>query len=125
MVLAEFKRLDNGNIGLVMKGHSSMKMRGQFIVCAGISAVFYTLVGYLANTFGTKFKIFKIKSGDVDIECDGLGSEAFRMACIGLLQLSELYPGEIKVINKVWDSKLCALSDLNIFNFNVEELAYE
>ena len=125
MVLAEFKRLDNGNISLVMKGHSTLKARGQLIVCASISAVFYTLIGYLANTFGAKFKIVKLKSGDVDIECDNLGVEAFRMACIGLLQISELFPTEIAVINNVWESRLCALRDLDIIGFNMEELAYE
>ena len=122
MVLAEFKRVNDGNIGLVMKGHSSHKECGQLIVCAAISGVFYTLLGYLKNTFGANIKVHRLKSGDVDIECVGPGSEAFRMACIGFLQIGEMYPGEIEVINKVWDSKLCIVPLMDILNFNLEEI---
>ncbi len=125
MVLAEFKRLDDGKISLVMKGHSTYKERGQLIVCSGISAVFYTLIGYLKNTFGAKVNIYKLRPGDVDIECTHLGEEAFRMACIGFLQIGELYPTEIKVSNKVWDSKLCIPLGLDITKFDFEETADE
>ncbi len=125
MVSAEFKRLEGGNIRLVMKGHSSHKENGQLIVCAGISAVFYTLLGYLKNTFGARLKIYRLRSGDVDIECANLGDEAFRMACIGFLQLGEMYPTEITVVNKVWDSALCAPPEFDIANLNFEEIADE
>lgn len=125
MVIAEFKRLEDGNISLVMKGHSTLKARGQLIVCASISAVFYTLIGYLKNTFGAKFKVLRLKPGDINIECDNLGIEAFRMACIGLIQISELFPTEIAVENKVWDSKLCIAHCLDITEFDFEEIVYE
>lgn len=125
MVLAEFERLDGGSIRLVMKGHSSLKANGQFIVCASISSVFYTLIGYLKNTFDSRCKIRKIKPGDVDIVCDGQGSEAFRMACIGFIQISEQFPTEISVINRVWDSKLCRMPSLDNIRLNYEETADE
>ena len=125
MVRAEFKRLGDGRINLVMKGHSTLKAQGQLIVCASISAVFYTLIGYLKNTFGAKFKISRLGPGDVDIECDDLGVEAFRMACIGLLQISELYPTEIEVANGVWESGMCATCGFDFTKFNFEEIAYE
>lgn len=125
MVNAEFMRLEDGNIRLVMKGHSTLKSCGQSIVCASISTVFYTLIGYLKNTFGAKFKILRLNPGDIDILCDNLGGEAFRMACIGLLQISELFPTEISVINRVWESRLCAVPDFDITGFNFEEEVYE
>ena len=112
MVRAEFRRLESGDISLEMKGHSTYKEKEQLVVCASISTVFYTLLGYLENTFGDKLRILKIKPGDTHIECVESGEEAFRMACIGLLQLGELYPSEISVIDNAWDSRLGLSNEL-------------
>ena len=125
MVQCEFSRVDNGKIRLTMQGHSSYKEKGQLIVCAGISTLLYTLVAYLTNTFESKTRIFKLCPGDVDIESTTLGEEAFRMACMGFLQLCESYPGEISVRNSVWDSRLCKLPKLDIFSLNSKEDDYE
>ena len=125
MVQCEFSRVDNGKIRLTMQGHSSYKEKGQLIVCAGISTLLYTLVAYLTNTFESKTRIFKLCPGDVDIESTTLGEEAFRMACMGFLQLGESYPGEISVRNGVWDSRLCKLPMLDIFSLNSKEDGYE
>lgn len=125
MVRAEFKRREDGAICLEMKGHSTYKEQGQLIVCAGISAVFYTLLGYLQNTFGARLRVYKLKPGDTHIECSKPGEEAFRMACIGLIQLGELYPTEISVENKVWDSRLCRSCGFDISIIDFEENIYE
>lgn len=125
MIRAEFSRSDNGKISLTMKGHSTYKEKGQLLVCAGISTLLYTLIGYLRNSFGCRLRIFRLAPGDVEIECTDLGEEAFRMACIGFLQLGESYPGEISVINNVWDSRLCLTPIFGVGDFDFEEKAYE
>ena len=125
MVLCEFKRVEGGKIELTMKGHSSYKEQGQLIVCAGISTLLYTLLGYLTNTFSCKTRVFRLCPGDVDIESTELSEEAFRMACIGFLQLGETYPGEIKVKNHVWESRLCKIPPIDIKEFGFEEMSYE
>ena len=121
MVTAEFSRLENGSIALKMNGHSTRRIFGEYVVCASISAVFYTLLGYLSNTFGAMLNVKKVKPGDVDIECVNLSEEAFRMACIGFLQICELYPDEISVVNKVWDSKFCPPPWMDIVKIDLKE----
>ena len=106
MIRVCFSRVDGG-VRLTMTGHSDFKANGQLIVCSAVSAIFYTLLGYLKNTYRDKLKINILESGMTDIICDGCDSEPFRMACIGLLQISECYPGQISIQNKIWDSALC------------------
>lgn len=98
---------DGENTRLVVTGHSDYKVNGQLIVCSAVSAIFYTLLGYLKNTYRDKLKINCIESGFADIECNCCDTEPFRMACIGLLQISECYPGQICIQNKIWESVFC------------------
>ncbi len=98
---------DSESIRLVMTGHSDFKANGQLIVCSAVSAIFYTLLGYLKSTYREKLIINSIESGFTDIMCKDCDTEPFRMACIGLLQISECYPGQICIQNKIWDSALC------------------
>lgn len=98
---------DREGARLVMTGHSDYKVNGQLIVCSAVSAIFYTLLGYLKNTYRDKLIINCLESGFTDIVCEDCDTEPFRMACIGLLQISECYPGQISIQNKIWDSALC------------------
>lgn len=98
---------DGENTRLQMTGHSDFKANGQLIVCSAVSAIFYTLLGYLKNTYKDKLTINSIESGFADIECRDCDTEPFRMACIGLLQISECFPGQISIQNKIWDSAFC------------------
>lgn len=98
---------DNENIRLVMTGHSDYKENGQLIVCSAVSAIFYTLLGYLKNTYRDSLIINSVESGMADIMCKSGDTEPFRMACIGLLQISECYPGQISIQNKIWESVFC------------------
>ena len=106
MINVCFKREGN-NTRLVIMGHSDFKANGQLIVCSAVSAIFYTLLGYLKNTYRDKLKINCLESGFADIECRDCDTEPFRMACIGLLQISECYPGQMSIQNKIWASGVC------------------
>lgn len=106
MIKVCFTKEDN-DIRLVMTGHSDYKENGQLIVCSAVSAIFYTLLGYLKNSYGEKLIINSIESGMTDIVCRDCDTEPFRMACIGLLQISECYPGQISIQNGIWDSRIC------------------
>ena len=107
MINANFILEDSGAIRLKISGHAPYKENGQLIVCAAVSAIFYSLLGYLKNRHPDSLKIHALESGNADIECLGCDSEIFRMACIGILQISESYPGQICVKTNVWKSKLC------------------
>lgn len=106
MITASFIKEKNGALRLKVSGHATYKENGQLIVCAAVSGIFYSLLGYLKNTYNDGLVIHALGSGDADIECLGCDSEMFRMACIGILQISESYPGQICVKNGIWDSKL-------------------
>ncbi len=129
MITAEFKRTGSDRLSLVMNGHSGYSASEGDIVCAAASAILFTLIGYLsaplcvptnttevneqgnsnksANGVGLGLIINDIRSGYADIECGERGKEAMRMACIGLLQISEKYPACMKVRNQVWMSYIC------------------
>ena len=129
MITAEFKRTGSDRLSLVMNGHSGYSASEGDIVCAAASAILFTLIGYLsaplcvptnttevneqgnsnksANGVGLGLIINDIRSGYADIECGERGKEAMRMACIGLLQISEKYPACMKVRNQVWKSYIC------------------
>ena len=104
MIVASFEKNDKA-LHLKINGHSGYSSDGNDIVCAAISGIFYSLVGYLANSFGERLTINDISSGNADIECDEEGIEALRMACIGMIQISEMYPDFVEVRNGIWKSK--------------------
>lgn len=107
MINASFIREQSGALRLKISGHATHKENGQLIVCAAVSSIFYSLLGYLNNRHADTLKIRSLEPGDADIECIGCDPEIFRMACIGILQISEAYPGQILVKTNVWKSKLC------------------
>jgi uncharacterized protein YsxB (DUF464 family) len=81
---------------LEAKGHAT----GSVAVCAGISAVLYALVGYLANHEGQVIRQH-IADADVCIEFEGDAESiaAFEMAVIGLMQIELMHPEYISVKN--------------------------
>ena len=107
MINASFIKENNGALRLKISGHATYKENGQLIVCAAVSAIFYSLLGYLKSRYSSALTIHSLESGNADIECYGCDPEIFRMACIGILQISESYPGQIRVSSKIWKSKLC------------------
>ena len=107
MISASFIKEESGAVRVKISGHATYKENGQLTVCAAVSAIFYSLLGYLKNRHADTLTVRSLESGNADIECMGCDSEIFRMACIGILQISEAYPGQISVKTNIWKSKLC------------------
>ena len=77
------------------EGHA-MFCPGNDIVCASVSCLFYTLLGFLGNCKGVCHS-FEMKSGDAHILAKGDMEQAFEMFVIGLLQIEKSYPDNVKV----------------------------
>lgn len=88
---------NNDEYKLSMIGHANFST-GNDIVCAGASAIAYSLIGFLGNNAdGTDITE---KSGNLNIVCrnaDPKIEAAFEMAVIGLLQLELTYPKNVSV----------------------------
>jgi len=88
----------NGNHILEMTGHADYNP-GNDIVCAGASAIAYTLIGSLTNLAKDEIS-YSAEPGELNLVCPvGKNSEIlFHGAIIGLLQLQQKYPDNISVI---------------------------
>lgn len=92
---------------LVINGHSDICEQGTNTVCAAVSGIFFSLLGYLASCGGDRdVKINSVAPGYANIECGYKQIEAMRMACIGFIQISESYPDTVSVHNEVWNSNI-------------------
>ncbi len=100
MIRAEFSHAGE-KFRLCIDGHANYSESGSDIVCAAVSGIFYSLLGYLANECESLY-IRSLCSGHVDIECGAEGLEAMKLACIGLLQISLSYPDCVKLENSVF-----------------------
>lgn len=78
---------------LSVKGHAGYASHGNDIVCAGVSAISYALLGYL-NQAGCDISEARADSGDLLIDAAGgeMTAGAFDMAMIGYLQIARKYP---------------------------------
>lgn len=90
-----------GNLhSLVVVGHADHSEHGNDIVCAGTSAIVYSLLGWLENhKHELPFLIRHERSGEALIFCRGGGEAdtAFQMAVIGLAQIAQKYPDHVAV----------------------------
>lgn len=91
-----------GDLGheLTITGHAGYSDHGNDIVCAGVSAIVFTLLGFLDNHPEDIGRIgAKVQSGNVHVRCVGgeKTSTAFDMAVIGLQQISMKYPENVRV----------------------------
>ena len=89
---------EKDNLYLIQaKGHAT----GSEKVCSGISAIMYSLAGWLENNEEhIRYKSHKLTSGDAVIEFKGtdeIARAVFDMAVIGLLQIEQKYPDFIKI----------------------------
>lgn len=78
---------------LAVEGHAGQDEHGRDIVCAGVSAISFALLGYLAQC-GADITHLTGESGSISVDCTG-GEQveaAFAMAVTGYLQISERYP---------------------------------
>ena len=106
MIKAEFARLEDGNITLRIEGHAGYGGEGNDIVCAAVSAIFYSLCGYLSNFCSDKIRLGSIKSGYAEIASGAECEEFMKLACIGIWQISLSYPGYVEVKNNAWNWKM-------------------
>ena len=85
---------------LEMTGHAEHNP-GNDVVCAGASAIAYTLLGYLHNAGEHLEELgnVRVESGDLLVRCRGdeFVAETYKMALIGFLQLAERYPEYVSV----------------------------
>lgn len=78
---------------LAVEGHAGQAEHGKDIVCAGVSAVSFALLAYLAQC-EADIESLTGASGSISVDCTG-GEKveaAFDMAMAGYLQISECYP---------------------------------
>ena len=69
---------------------------GNDIVCAGVSALFYAFAGYLKNKEDVRDVVIDLKSGNSKIEGWGDLKEAFDMLVIGIEQIAQTYPKNVR-----------------------------
>ena len=93
-------RSGEGRYELSLKGHAGAGAYGCDIICAGVSAITYALMGYLELTRKEASCLdINYAEGDVTILCEGhreCGS-AFQMAITGYEMIADKYPQYISV----------------------------
>ena len=105
MIRASFYR-EGDDLRLTIKGHAGYGKRGGDIVCSAVSAVFYSLVGYLCNFRRDEVVVDAIREGYADIICSQGAEEALKLTCIGLIQIEKTFPDYIEVENRLWSWKM-------------------
>lgn len=111
MVEITYRRayLPYGNIQyhLEAKGHAGYAVRGDDIVCASVSALFYTLANFLDQKGADD--LTADDEDDFLIECKGLYHDevvhtAFQMTVFGLMLIEEQYPDNVQVTEEPDDT---------------------
>lgn len=92
MTVVRYK-VHDGKYEMSIYGHAGYAEAGKDIVCAGVSAIGYALLGFLRNTDCKGLRVIT-DSGNLAVSCKGgeRVSAAFEMAYIGLLQIAQKYP---------------------------------
>lgn len=77
---------DSGRYSVICEGHAT----GSVEVCAAVSTLVYTLLGYLKNADGVAVENAELADGYADIEFSGgeCARVAYELICIGFLQLA-------------------------------------
>ena len=99
MIIARYDR--NGETHtLSVNGHAGYADKGQDIVCAGVSAIVYALIGWLENnSTETRFVSIDECNGEVILSCEGDSdvSAVFYMAAVGIEQIANTYPDHVDI----------------------------
>ncbi len=100
MIRVRYRRNEFAH-SLLVAGHAGYSNTGQDIVCAGVSAVVYALLGFLHNISDWENRLTTaVNSGEAVIlwrgNCEEIDA-AFRMTVIGLVQIAGAYPRYIRV----------------------------
>lgn len=92
---------NDGQHELYVTGHAGYDAEGRDIVCSAISAVGYTLLGYLANCDEEPDFSYIDEPGRLVVICEitPKTNTAFEMAYIGLSQIAQQYPPFVRFID--------------------------
>lgn len=99
MIIAKYTK-DGEMHTLSVNGHAGYADKGQDIVCAGVSAIIYALIGWLENhSYDTRFVSIDECNGEVVISCEGDSNVAsvFYMTAIGVEQIMNTYPDHVDI----------------------------
>lgn len=93
MIRARFSAVQDG-LQLEMRDHAT----GEPLVCAGASAIVWSLAGWLRNHAETG-AVMTLRAGDAFVQCarTPAAETAFELAAVGLMQLEKKYPEAIRV----------------------------
>lgn len=77
---------DSGRYSVICEGHAT----GSVEVCAAVSTLVYTLLGYLKNADGVAVENAELADGYAEIKFSGGENArvAYELICIGFLQLA-------------------------------------
>jgi len=100
MIKAEYSRNGHEHI-LLVRGHAGYSKRGTDIVCAAVSGIVYSLLGWLENNSEyTDYVNAEVDDGNVKITCIGgvRAAVALEVTAIGLEQIADRYPDYVDII---------------------------
>lgn len=100
MIDIQYERSDEGH-ALSITGHAGYAAHGEDIVCAGVSAITYALVGYIDSYGEDILTNYIMADGHVEIACgnDTSIDTAFAMACIGYSLIAREYTQFVSFTN--------------------------
>lgn len=92
MIEVIWKAGEHHNV-MEIRGHANYARHGEDIVCAGVSAIAYALIGHLQN-HTELLDVPCIEPGDLVIHAraNGQTGPAFEMAFTGFMMIAEQYP---------------------------------
>lgn len=99
MITVQFSD-DNGVKALTVEGHAEYAERGKDIVCAGVSTIAQTLLGFLEYSDVDVDSQVSESSGYMHITAESsntVADIAFQMAYVGMKQIEQTYPSHIEV----------------------------
>lgn len=99
MIRARYER-DGEAHTLSVNGHARYAKKGEDIVCAGVSAIIYALIGWLENNSeDTNFVSIDEINGEAIISCEGDDkvSAVFYMAAVGIESIMNTYPDHVSI----------------------------
>lgn len=89
-----------GRYRMTLRGHAGYNP-GNDVVCAGVSSIVFSLLGWLANASEhiTTTRAMQYEPGrvDIDVSGDAVLQTAFDMALIGISQIEQSYPENVHV----------------------------
>lgn len=92
---------EGGTHELTISGHAGYAEYGRDIVCAGVSALGYALLGYLEKCEDDVEEMEGpiVECGNIYVSCTGNQNiaTAFHMAVCGLKQIADSYPDHVDI----------------------------